>query len=575
MPYKIALYIRVSTEEQAMRTEGSLESQKYRLNGFVDIKNMQQTNWGTVVETFLDEGLSAKDTKRPALQRMLKDLRKGRVDMVLVTDISRLSRSIRDFCELIDIFKETKTQFLSLKEQFDTTTAAGEMMLFNMINLAQFERRQISERVTLNFHSRAMRGLRNGGSAILGFEVDPTNKSTLKVNNDEALLVKKIFDTYTEEGSLYKTAEKLRELQIPFKNNSNGNWNVQTLRNLLRNQSYIGIKEVNKGNKSTDPQDLTLNEKYQTVKASWPAIVDESTFNIVQKMLDENAKNERLRLSDKKSRIYLVSGIATCGECGRALVGSAAHGRVNVIRYYNHRPIEGQPVTCSTKRIQAELVENIITNHLLHVMHREGYLDGIEGAIANNLSGEREQLQSQKNETQKKLSELDADIKKLIRLQIQTEDLTLQNIYSEQLLETKNQRQTQFVLLESVSRKLDETPRPCDIRDAVEVNLKRLQAAWDKASPKMQKSLIRAVVDRLIFNSNSIDIYYRPITEKASNGQEINFDGFTRENLVNLSSRRKKTEVSSKNNALEDLSLGHNEKISGSYVVKIGCGSRI
>jgi site-specific DNA recombinase len=129
MSFKIATYIRVSTEEQAMRTEGSLESQKHRLNGFVDIKNMQQTSWGTVIESYIDEGLSAKDTKRPALQRMLRDLKNGRVDMVLVTDISRLSRSIRDFCDLIDIFKDTKTQFLSLKEQFDTTTAAGEMML--------------------------------------------------------------------------------------------------------------------------------------------------------------------------------------------------------------------------------------------------------------------------------------------------------------------------------------------------------------------------------------------------------------------------------------------------------------
>ena len=150
MAFNIGLYIRVSTEEQALRMEGSLESQKHRLCGYVDIKNMQQQNWGVVVDEYIDDGFSAKDTNRPALQKLIKDLKKGRINTVLVTDLSRLSRSIRDFCVLIDFFKETKTQFLSLKEQFDTTTAAGEMMLFNMINLAQFERRQISERVTLN-----------------------------------------------------------------------------------------------------------------------------------------------------------------------------------------------------------------------------------------------------------------------------------------------------------------------------------------------------------------------------------------------------------------------------------------
>src|ERR1019366_3717697 len=106
--------------------------------------------------------------------------------------ISRLSRSIRDFCQLYDLFKELKTKFLSLKEQFDTTTAAGEMMLFNVINLAQFERRQISERVSLNFHSRALRGLRNGGAAVIGFYVDSTNKSILKVNVKEVAFVNTI-----------------------------------------------------------------------------------------------------------------------------------------------------------------------------------------------------------------------------------------------------------------------------------------------------------------------------------------------------------------------------------------------
>lgn len=575
MSFKIATYIRVSTEEQAMRTEGSLESQKHRLNGFVDIKNMQQTSWGTVIESYIDEGLSAKDTKRPALQRMLRDLKNGRVDMVLVTDISRLSRSIRDFCDLIDIFKDTKTQFLSLKEQFDTTTAAGEMMLFNMINMAQFERRQISERVTLNFHSRALRGLRNGGSAILGFEIDPNNKSTFKVNASEVLLVKKVFDIYIEEGSLYKTAEKLREIQIPFKSSSNGNWNVQSLSNLLRNQSYIGIKEVNKGKKGLDTKGLSLHEKYQVVKASWPAIIDESTFYIVQKMLDDNAHNERIRLSDKQTRIYLVSGIATCGECGRALVGSAAHGRTSIIRYYTHRPIEGRSVKCSTKRIQADLVETTIVNHFLHVIQREGYLDGIEDAITKNLSGTSEQLQGQRSEAQKKLTELDTDRKKLMRLQIQNEDLVLHTIYSEQLLETKNQQQKQSELLETISRKLEETPRPSDIRAAVEINLKRLLAAWSKATPKMQKSLIRAIVDRLIFNSDSIDIYYRPIESNNYESQKSKTDKSTGAIPVDLSEIRKSKKLMMENQSLSLGNPSHNEKVNGSYVVKIGCGNRI
>ncbi len=333
MQLRIGQYIRVSTEEQALRIEGSLDNQKHRLNGFVDLKNMQQSGWGTVIESYVDDGYSAKDTNRPALQRLLRAMKKGEINMVLVTDLSRLSRSIRDFCSLLDVFKETKTKFLSLKEQFDTTTAAGEMMLFNMINLAQFERRQISERVTLNFHSRALRGLRNGGAAALGFRVDPTNKSLLQANPDEADYIETIFNTYATEGSLYKAAAKLRELRIPCRaglsaeqTKSDTIWNSQILANLLRNHAYAGLREVNKGNKTKNQEELTPHEKYQVVKAAWPAIISETIFFLVQAILDENGRMERSRLERAERRHFTATGICSCSECGRPLVGSTGHG---------------------------------------------------------------------------------------------------------------------------------------------------------------------------------------------------------------------------------------------------------
>lgn len=102
-----------------------------------------------VADVYSDEGLSAKDTKRPAFQRMMRDIRKGRINLILVTDLSRLSRNILDFCLLLEELKKYNAKFLSLKEQFDTSTPAGEMMVFNMINLAQFERKQTAERVSL------------------------------------------------------------------------------------------------------------------------------------------------------------------------------------------------------------------------------------------------------------------------------------------------------------------------------------------------------------------------------------------------------------------------------------------
>ncbi len=92
MKYKVGYYIRVSTDEQAQVLEGSLDSQKHRLNSFIDIKNLQEPNWGKHIETYLDDGFSAKDTNRPAYQKMMRDVRAGKINLILVTDLSRLSR---------------------------------------------------------------------------------------------------------------------------------------------------------------------------------------------------------------------------------------------------------------------------------------------------------------------------------------------------------------------------------------------------------------------------------------------------------------------------------------------------
>ena len=93
---KIGGYIRVSTEEQASIIDGSLDNQKYRINSFVDLKNVQESKWGKIEELYIDDGYSAKDTRRPAFQRMLADIRKGKIDLIIVTDISRLSRNTLD-----------------------------------------------------------------------------------------------------------------------------------------------------------------------------------------------------------------------------------------------------------------------------------------------------------------------------------------------------------------------------------------------------------------------------------------------------------------------------------------------
>lgn len=561
MPHKIGVYIRVSTEEQAQRTEGSLENQKHRLNGFIDIKNHQTPDWGLVVDSYLDDGYSAENTNRPEFQRLLRDLKRGRISMVLVADLSRLSRNIRDFCGLLDLFKELKVKFLSIKDQFDTTTAVGEMMLFNMINLAQFERRQISERVTLNFHSRALRGLRNGGAATLGFKVNPSNKSTFEINLDEVGFVKQIFETFLEQGSLYRAAQELRRLKIPTKPASSDgsrtyDWNTQTLGNLLRNQTYIGMREVNKSQKGQDQSDLKPHEQYNVVKAAWLPIVDEGTFYSVQSMLDRNQKSARERRSNMKERTFVLTGLLSCAQCGRPLVGSSPRGRNKEFRYYVHRAIEGKPATCEIKNFPADKLEEKVVNHLLNVVNRQGYLDGIEknidGIRGNTLKG----LAERRRTLEKNVAQADRGIKRLIQLQIKQSHSDVSDLYIDQLKELKRQRGEDSNLLREISATLDEKLEASELRKVIQTNLSTLQRAWAKATPPWKKALIGSVIHKVVLKTDGLEIYYHEESSAESRCEKA------------------ESKMGKPANDFGGL-VAQRAKFRGSYIGKIGCGGRI
>ena len=344
-PLKIGAYIRVSTEDQVNVFEGSLDSQKHRIDEFVEYKNRQQRGWGDLVEYYIEEGVSAGTTNRPMYQKIISDVRKGKVNLILVSDLTRLSRNLLDFCTLINELEANKASYLSMKEQFDTSTPIGRMMVYIIIALGQFEREQTSERVAVNCHSRAMRGLLNGGPAPLGYDKHPEKPGLLLINEREAAIVNRIFQTFLEEGSRAKTIQHLHAMGIRPKRTSKRSqtkaapdWTVQSIGSFLQNAAYVGCREVNKLYKDEDESYLKPWQKYQMVKAAWPAIVDEKIFFDAQQLLEEASLRERTRLGKGEKRIFLLTGLITCGETGMPLVGQAGHSSSGSVHRYYHYP---------------------------------------------------------------------------------------------------------------------------------------------------------------------------------------------------------------------------------------------
>ncbi|MGZ6311384.1 MAG: recombinase family protein [Bdellovibrionota bacterium] len=247
--HRIALYIRVSTEEQAENPEGSIRNQEERLKQTVAFKN-QEGAFGEIVAVFIDRARSGKDTNRPELQKLLTAIAKHEVTLVMVSELSRLSRSIRDFSEIWELMQKSGCGFLSLREAFDTTTAAGEMVLYTVANIAQFERRQIGERVTANMNARAARGLYNGGSVPVGYRLIEGRPGFLEPDPDQAPMVAQAFRAFVHEGSLAATAKWLNAQGLKLKRRGQGGgckarlgyFTTSNLHDLLRNKMYVGVQ---------------------------------------------------------------------------------------------------------------------------------------------------------------------------------------------------------------------------------------------------------------------------------------------------------------------------------------------
>lgn len=355
------LYIRVSSEKQASIEEGSLKNQEEQLRRYVQMKNIDGERW-TVVDTYIDGGKSAKDTNRPEYQRLQRDTHDGKVDTVIVCALSRISRSVRDLLDMVDDFNKRGVDFICLKEKVDTTSAVGKLFLTMMGALNQFEREQTSERTIRNMRTRAERGLIHGGY-LLGYDFDPNKKGNRIPNTREAELVRFAFKTYLECGSIEKTADILNEhgytskSYVSSRGKSHGGrrFGYSETLNVLTNKAYIGIREINKLNKSKKQSELPEDQRYCTCPATWKAIVDKETFDQVQVLIRENLKHKNNGAVSTKHHYLFNRGLLSCHKCGSRMEGRNGHGHTGKIYYYYYCTNED----CRFKVREDELIEAI------------------------------------------------------------------------------------------------------------------------------------------------------------------------------------------------------------------------
>jgi site-specific DNA recombinase len=368
--YRISLYIRASTEELSNNPEGTLKNQEERLRQAVKFKNMEG-NFGEIVAVYVDRAKSGKDTNRPELQKLLTTIRERKTNLVMVSELSRISRSIKDFSDIWELMQASDCGFYSLRENFDTTTAAGEMVLFTVANIAQFERRQVSERVSANFNARAQRGLFNGGSIPYGYKRIPDKSGYLMIDEDAAEIVRIAFKAFIREGALMAACKWLNEQNKRLKAHKegggkkrNGYFTTDNLQAMLRNKIYIGVRHYQQ-----------KGEQKET-EAVWPPIIDRDEFEQANALLSKNKSCNKNAMVSRYP--YILSGFVSCKVCGDRLLGKSAHGRYGKYGYYEHAlntkrgsVVPGLKHRCKPQRIRATDLEPLVWGAITEVMMSE------------------------------------------------------------------------------------------------------------------------------------------------------------------------------------------------------------
>jgi len=289
-----AIYVRVSTEEQAQ--EGfSIRAQEQKLKEFAKIKD-----W-SIFKIYMDEGISGKNlTERPAMQEMITDIEKGLVKNVLVFKIDRLTRSTADLVFLIDLFNERDCAFNSLTESIDTQTASGRMFLKIIGIFAEFERENIIERTKVGIERKVREGYAIGGSTSYGYD-RPKNQKIQTVNEDEAEVVREVFDMYVNQGvAITDIARRLNVRKVATKNDNA--WSSTSIRRLLANMNYVGnVRHHIRG------------ENEYSVDGLHDAIISQEQFDTAQSLLANN-KKATPRKQPREDNYF--SGFLMCDLCG-------------------------------------------------------------------------------------------------------------------------------------------------------------------------------------------------------------------------------------------------------------------
>ena len=378
---RCAIYTRKSTEEGLDQDFNSLDAQREACAAF--IQSQKHEGWTELPARYDDGGYSGGTMERPALQRLLTDIEAGRIDVVVVYKVDRLTRALSDFAKLVDVFARRDVSFVSITQQFNTTTSMGRLTLNILLSFAQFERELIGERVRDKFAASKKKGMWMGGTVPLGYDVKDRK---LVINDSEARVVVDVFRRYLRLKSVRALAEQLAAAGIRSKRRchpdgteyGNQRFSRGALYLMLQNRTYRG-EATHKGN---------------AYPGEHSAIVDKPLWDAVQALLADNRVRRASGANTKQPS--LLTGMIF-DEAGERLTPSWSAKKGTRYRYYvSTSLLTGRGTTRSgRRRIPAGNLESVVIDRLRSFFTNRGELLDAIGEVDERV-GHRQLIEGAK-----------------------------------------------------------------------------------------------------------------------------------------------------------------------------------
>ncbi len=351
---RCAVYCRVSSDERLDQSFNSIDAQ--REAGIAYVASQKAEGWELVPDFYEDPGFSGGNMERPGLKRLLKDIQAGKIDIVVVYKIDRLSRSLADFAKMVEVFDNHMVSFSSVTQQINSATSMGRLMLNVLLSFAQFEREVTGERIRDKIAASKRKGMWMGGSVPLGYRVE---NRALQIEPQEAELVQRIFEQFITEKSTTKIVKELNEQGIQTKRKKA--FCKQSIYKILHNRTYIG----------------EISHKGESFPAQHEGLIDSTTWEQTHAILSQdNRQRCRNTWENKNRNDFLLRGIAYTQDGDLLIPMATKKPNGKVYRYYViNKKIHKGAEAAQSWNYQAAMLEGAVTDKLLEYLRSESMVD--------------------------------------------------------------------------------------------------------------------------------------------------------------------------------------------------------